>query len=316
LLQSLDKMKSKKGALEISFGWLFAIVAGIVIIFIAIYISSRLIGTQQTSISAQTGKQIGILLDPLETGFESAQTTSITIPSDTRINNICDSAGTFGKQIINLEQKSFGKWIKTDVNVGFQNKYIFSDGQIEGKKFYVFSKPFSFPFKIADLMYITSSDKRYCFSNAPNEINQEISTLNQSNLVVDNCAVNDVKICFGKENCEINVDFSSNSVEKNGTKVYFAGDDRTLMYAAIFSNKTIYECQIKRLMSRVGEISSLYASKELLINGKGCQNDIGSNLGELSGLANELNKSNELEIVKIEADMINQKNNAGVCQLW
>ena len=285
------KNKNRKGVLEISFGWLFAIVAGIVIIFIAIYISSRFIGTQQTGISAQTGKQIGILLDPLETGFESAQTTSITIPSDTRINNICDSTGTFGKQIINLEQKSFGKWIKTEVNVGFQNKYIFSDGQIEGKKFYIFSKPLNFPFKIADLMYITSSDKRYCFSNAPNEINQEISELNQGNLIIDNCATNDIKICFGGENCEINVDFTSNSVEKNGKRVYFAGDDRTLMYAAIFSNATIYECQIKRLMSRVGEISSLYVSKELIINGKGCQNDLGGNLGELNGLANDLKKS-------------------------
>jgi len=309
-------MKNKKGALEISFGWLFAIIAGVVIIFIAIYISSRLIGTQQTSISAQTGKQIGILLDPLETGFESAQTTSIIIPSETRINNICDSSGAFGKQIINLEQKSFNKWVKTDVNVGFQNKYIFSEGQTEGKKFYVFSKPFSFPFKIADLMYITSSDKTYCFADAPSEINTEISELNQSNLIVSNCAANDIKICFGKENCDINVDFSSNSVEKNGTIVYFAGDDRTLMYAAIFSNKTIYECQIKRLMSRVGELSSLYSSKELLINGKGCQNDLGSNLGEFSGLVNSLKKSSELEIIKMEADSISEKNNAGVCQLW
>ncbi len=309
-------MKNKKGALEISFGWLFAIIAGVVIIFIAIYISSKLIGTQQTSISAQTGKQIGILLDPLETGFESAQTTSITIPSETRINNICDTGGAFGKQFINLEQKSFSKWIKTDVNVGFENKYIFSDGQIEGKKFYVFSKPFNFPFKTADLMYITSAEKRYCFSNAPSEINQEIFSLNQSNLVLNNCSKNDVKICFGKENCEINVDFSFNSVEKNGTRVYFAQDDRTLMYAAIFSNKVIYECQIKRLMSRVNEISSLYSDKELRLEGKGCLNDIGGDLAELSVLADGLNKSSELEIVKTKADLVSEKNSIGGCQLW
>ena len=52
------------------------------------------------------GKEIGILLDPLETSFESAQTTSITIPTETRINNICDSSEAFGEQGIQLDNKA------------------------------------------------------------------------------------------------------------------------------------------------------------------------------------------------------------------
>lgn len=309
--------KNHKGALEISFGWLFAIIAGVVIIFLAIYLSSKLINVQQTTISAETGQQIGILLDPLETSFESAQTTSITIPTETRINNICDSGGVFGKQVIRLDQQSFNKWVNTNINVGFENKYLFSNIQVEGKKFYIFSKPFNFPFKIADLMYITSSDIRYCFFNAPDEINSEISELNQSNLIIGNCSAGDVKICFGNGDCNINVDLNFYSVKKNGSIMYFGGADETaLMYAAIFSDSNVYECQVKRLMSRVGEISSLYMDKELLTEKKGCDSNTGADLGELSGLAENLNNSDDLGIIKMKADLVDEDNNARICLLW
>ena len=141
--ESQDKKMKKRwnrcGALEISFGWFFAIIAGIIIIFFAIYLSNKIIRTEQETISAETGKEIGILLNPLETNFESAQTTSITIPAETRINNGCELTGNFGEQLIKLEQKSFNKWTETDINIRFSNKYIFSEEGIEGKKFYIFS---------------------------------------------------------------------------------------------------------------------------------------------------------------------------------
>jgi hypothetical protein len=321
LLQLQSKMgilKNYKGALEISFGWLFAILAGIVIIFLAIYLSSKLINNQQESISAETGTEIETLLNPLETSFESSQTTSITIPTETKINNKCNTIGTFGEQLIQLDQKSFNKWVETDVNVNFHNKYIFSNQEIVGKKFYIFSKSFSFPFKIADLMYITSANDRYCFVDAPNEIIKEISELNQSNLVLKNCTDKDIKICFGTEKCDINVDFTSNSVKKNNTKLYFADaeNSRSLMYAAIFSDKTTYECQVKRLMMRVEELSSLYINKETVIKEKGCEDDLRGNLGVLSELARNLNNSVNLEIVKISANDVDNKNNVEDCKLW
>jgi hypothetical protein len=308
--------KNSKGALEISFGWLFAILAGIVIIFIALYFSSKLINVQQESISAQTGKEIGSLLNPLETGFESSQTTSITIPTETKINNICDIDGEFGTQSIQLDQKSFNKWVETDVAVSFYNKYIFSEKEIIGKKFYIFSKPFNFPFKIADLMYIVSSNERYCFVGATNEIENELSKLNQSNLILDECNEGDIQVCFGTKDCDINVNLNLNYVEKNNTKMYFVDDSPELMYAAIFSEKKIYECQIKRLMMRVEKISSLYLEKESLTQEKGCDNTLGIDLGMLSETAKNIEESKELEIVKIEADNVDEGNNARRCFLW
>ncbi len=198
----------KKGALEISFGWLFALIAGAIILFFAIYFSTRLIGTEKEVVSAETGTEIGILLNPLETSFESAQTTSITIPAETRIHNTCDDfSETFGNQIIQLDQKNFNQWTKTDVDVRFSNKYIFSNAEIEGKKFYIFSKPLSFPFKVADLIYMSSAADTYCFVNAPGDIETEISELNQSNLLAGNCPEGSINVCFGSSECDANVDF-------------------------------------------------------------------------------------------------------------
>lgn len=313
------KRKRKKGALEISFGWLFALVAGAIILFFAIYFSTKLINTQQTTVSAETGKEIGILLDPLETSFESAQTTSITIPAETRIHNKCDLTGNFGEQSIQLDQQSFGKWVKTDVNVFFENKYIFSSEEMEGKKFYIFSKPFDFPFKIADLFYMTSSNEVYCFENAPDEIATEINHLNQSNLLTENCSLNEITVCFGSSGCNVSVDYNAGTVEKNGDVMYFAGageDSNSLMYAAIFSNKDVYECQVNRLMLRTKEISLLYQNNELITAKKGCDTNLIGDFNVFSDMISSYNSSQDLGIVKMQADNIEQKNEARMCRLW
>ena len=311
---------AKKGALEISFGWLFAIIAGAVILFFAIYFSAKLINTQQGTISAQTGKEIGILLDPLETSFESAQTTSITIPAETRIHNSCDaSLSDFGKQLIQLDQKNFGKWVVTNVNVSFENKYIFSNSEIQGNQFYIFSKPFNFPFKVADLFYMTSSNDVYCFVDAPNDISTEITDLNQSNLLIENCSGDEIQVCFGNSNCDIYVNYNAGYVEKNGYDMYFAGTGtdtgNALMYAAIFSNSNVYECQLKRLMAREAKIALLYEDKESR-ELQECEKNLGGSLTELSYSAQHLKNSAELTGIKNQVDLLDYQNTGRRCPLW
>ena len=69
--------KNKNGFLEIPFAWLFSIVVGVVILFLAIFLTVRVTQTQETRLDATTAKEIGILLNPLETIFETAKTTSL-----------------------------------------------------------------------------------------------------------------------------------------------------------------------------------------------------------------------------------------------
>ena len=319
-------MISKKGAIEISYSWIFAIFAGVVIVFLALYVSSKLINTGQQTMSAKTGKEIGVLLNPLETDFQSSQSTTITIPVETRINNICDvteSKGVFGSQGINIEQKSFKKWVDTDLNVEFENKYIFSQKQIEGKVFYIFSKQFQSPFKVADLFYFISSKQRYCFKDAPGSVVEEISSLgNETYIVAGNCSKQDITVCFGNDQCNMSVVIGSNNfgyVLKDGEKLYFTlneNDGNSLMYAAIFADKEIYECQVQRLMSRLSELSMLYANKEGILKIKGCEGNLGEDLISLGSMASAVNASSQIPDLTFLVNRIEGNNEGRECALW
>ena len=307
-------MTNKKGYLQISFGWLFAIIVGIVIISLAIFFVTKMFKTEGTLQSAKTSKEIGILLNPLETSFESAITSSVIFPEETRIYNTCDNFGYFGTQGIEIMQKSFNKWAKTNLVVSFQNKYIFSERYSEGKKFYIFSKPFEFPFKVANLMYITSASTNYCFIDAPEDIEDEISDLKQPNLrLEEECSEEDVKVCFGLNTCEIEVDYDAKKVEKDNQAMYFETD--ALMYAAIFSDKATYECQLKRLMQRIEQLSLIYMNKANSLTTKGCDPVLNSYLSGLIVSVSNLKGSNELYTMNNIIDEINEKNR-GNCRLW
>ena len=307
---------NKRGFLQISFAWMFALIIGAFILVLAIYASVKIIDIGKLSSDAKTAKEIGVLLNPLETGFETGKTTSIRLPSETRIHNRCNNYGFFGKQIIRISQKSFDEWSDTDINVGFSNKHIFSENYVEGKKFFIFSKPFNFPFKVADLIYITSSEKKYCFSNAPKEIENEISNLNQENLFLDNCPEESIKVCFDSgANCDIVVNYGARYVDKNNERMYFYSD--SLMYAAVFSDKEIYECQLKRVMQRGEQLALIYKDKAEFISREGCTTNLNQKLLELSNLENQLDDSQNLNnyIVNL-ANELETRNNLEECKLW
>ena len=311
----------KKGALQISFGWLFAIIVGAFIIFLAIYGVTKFMGTEQETIDAKTSNEIGILLNPLETSFESAKTTSFSLPAESRISNGCNDRGNFGKQLISVSQKSFNKWTETNLEASFPNKYIFSRETVEGKNFYIFSKPFDFPFKVSDLIYMTSSKETYCFVDAPEDIEDEIKTINQANLLTEDCSENSINVCFSG-NCDINVDYSSDGgfVEKGEEILYFVSD--SLMYAAIFADPDVYECQLKRLMQRVKELSSIYLDKAISVNQGGCNLDINTDLIEFNRLAGNFvdskdsDSGNILGFSSIVEDLEDKNDAGGACGLW
>jgi len=306
---------NKRGYLQISFAWLFAIVVGAVILFLAIFAATKLINTEQTTQDAKIGKEISILLNPLETSFETGKTTSLTLPVETRIYNKCKTNELFGKQGILISQKSFGKWTDTNIEIEFVNKYLFSENYVEGEKFYLFSKPFDLPFKITDLIYITSYSKKYCFINAPEPIKNEILALNQGNFLISDCPDGATRVCFsGGSNCDIEVNYNMSYVKKDGATLYFVDD--SLMYAAILSDKNIYECEVKRIMQRAGNIAQLYKDKASFIARTGCNSNLNEELLTLSNTARNIKSSSELSSIRVLAEDIDDKNSFEDCKLW
>lgn len=305
------KIINKKGFLQMPFSWVFAIIVGIFILFLAIYFAVKMIGSGNLEIDTATARQIEVLMNPLETNFESSETTTIILPAETRIYSKCDNFGDFGNQIIQVSQKSFKKWSDLGLEIKSNNKYIFADEFVEGKKFYLFSVPFEYPFKIANLIVLTS--KEYCFLDAPSEIEDEIT---QENIEFDEdeCLEDSVKVCFsGGSDCDVEVNIGQENVEKDGKKLYFSGN---LIYGAIFGDKEVYECQVRRLMQRTEQLSSLYWDKASFVSQRGCNSIITSDLLSLKNSAKEVSSSKDLDLTNLIVEQINGKYDFEECEIF
>jgi len=303
-----------KKALQMSFQWLFALIVGAFILFLAIYGTIKTLESGDLETSAKASKELEVLLNPLETGFESSSSIPLQTPVETRIFNNCYNYGAFGEQGIQTSQKSFNTWPEPILENTFQNKYIFSEDPVQGRLFYLFSKPFEFPFKVADLIYITSSNNVFCFVNAPSEIEEELTDLKQPNLILDSCPENSIEVCFDSSNCDINVDYSGGSVEKNNYRVYFETD--VLMYGAIFSDADVYECQTKRLIKRLQSLASLYKDKSDFIAQKGCSSDMSTELINLYNSTSTFEDSFSLHNLNQLAQDLEDKNDYADCKLY
>lgn len=321
---------NKKG-FEFSFSWLFAILAGATILFLAVYGAVKIAGTSRYQVDTMTAKQLSIIFEPMETGLASAKKPgTINLKDETRVYNKCFDEGNFGMQKISLSSKIFGGWKKPSADIPITNKYVFSSSIEQGKSLYLLSKTFKMPFKVSELIFMTS--KNYCFVNAPEEIKEEISGLELENIKLDNCT-KETKVCFSSfgSNCEIkvsgscpgcNTEYDKGMVSKDGETIDYASFeadgnvDRSLMYAAIFSDKKIYECNFKRLMKRLVQESLIYEDEADFLTGK-CGSSI--NLIQLIGKATALQKSytpESLNLLIIAAEEAEKQNEASECKLW
>ena len=316
-------MVNKRG-FEMSFAWIFAIIVGAIVIFLAIWATTKLVSVERNIGDTETGKQIGILLNPVETSLEDAKIAKITTPLETRIYNDCEilKGESFGSQRISVSTKSgVGKeWDNPGVPSVFHNKYLFSEDVVEGNEFVVFAKPFEFPFKVADLLFLWSVEDEYCFVNSPQEIYEEINDLSPEGINVtgslEECSKKSTKVCFGSSGCDIDVNLGSKSVKKDKGRetIYY---EEGLIYGAIFAPKKLYECQVKRLMSRASELSLLYNSKSVYLSSGNCDSiTLQSGLAQYANYTNGLNESIELRSIRGLSDELENKNGRLLCKLF
>lgn len=316
-------MRFNKKAFEFSFSWIFAIIVGAVMIFLAIYAASQFVKTSKISQDTQLGKELGIILTPIETNLETGKITTISTQNDIRIFNDCQLQGAFGSQKISIATKSLNdEWSKQGLPSSFHNKYIFSSSMMEGKEYFVFAKPLEMPFKIADLIYIWSSKDNYCFINPPSEMEDEISELGINITLASSlseCMKDSKKVCFSSSGCDIDISLNSGLIQGSAKKkfserVYF--DSPALLYASIFSDPEIYECQIKRLMKRTSELSWLYYSKSTFLTPKGCSSNLELELSSYANKTFSINNSFNLRDVYSISQNIRRKNNDLSCKLF
>ena len=103
-------------------------------------------------------------------------------------------------------------------------------------------------------------------------------------------------------------------MSKRGENVYFESD--ALMYAAIFSDKGIYECQLKRLMQRTEQLTLLYKDKANFVSRTGCNSNLNQDLIQLNNLVKNLDDSTELAAISNVVEDIEDKNDYAQCRIW
>lgn len=313
-------MKKQKGimnkkAIEFAFSWIFAFIAGAFILLLAIYATSKFVGTQENVLYTETAARIVSLLDPYETGLGSGKSADINFKVDSAIyNEGCSSSENkpFGKQFISFSEKTFGnEYSKKGNKIAIYNKYVFMEDSSEGKSFIMFSKPFFMPFKVSDIIVLLSRD--YCFYDVPDEIIRDLGPppgldIKLVHFPNSTQKCDGVKVCFASgKDCDIKVSIAEKYVEKNNKKMYFYD---SLIYGAIFSSPEAYECNVKRLINKINELGLVYIDKIKIIERKQCQSNVESKLMTLMNNAKQISYSRDLTVLGELSDEINSINDA------
>ncbi len=314
---------------DFDFSVMFALIVGAAILALAIYGAIKLGELGQYRQTTETAVEITILTDPLQAGPAEASYSKISSPTEFLIENGCNAVG-FGRNEIRVLNPSKNSFVGGE-KISVYDKYIFSASE-RGKEFYVLSMPFEFPYKVADLLFLTS--KKYCFIEPPRDtdIEQRLLGLGMKNVQVgkrENCSSDAVKVCFGVtggcgtkdiivsgtclQNCE-NA-YEEGHVDKNGTRVYYVGN---LMYAAIFSDKNIYDCNVKRLLYRDGRIAQVYSGKTELMNARGCNTRLKQDLDIFSSRVLEESKKIEArpDLLTNMEKQLKEKQDNELCKIW
>ena len=316
--------KDKRG-FEMSFAWIFAMIVGAAILFIAIYFAVTLITSEEKEVTTETAKSIIGTFDVLLTSKDRLKINNVDLAKDTRVYTYCRTGGDFGESRIAIsETSSFGEeWTAIGGGVSTNNQYIFTDEVIEGNKLYFIVMPFEMPFKTADIMIVHAQP--YCFVKAPEEIEEEVDNMLVDKVknveivkTINNCSKSSVKVCFENERgCNVTVVgkcssgiyceslYDLGSVYKNGEKLDYVTKD--LMYAGIFSEKEVYECNVKRFMMRLDKVGEIYIRK-LNYLGSGCSSDVQKGISDLKVKAQNYEDMGDLISIKDTADRISEAN--------
>jgi hypothetical protein len=318
------KEKNGKGKGMIEFGWLFALIIGAIILLLALIFSRQLIQTETMKEEAALAAGLDILLNPFSSigGTTITLAKNITLPSKTILNWSCDLNYSIGRnKLIVTSESAFGKGLGSPEKVIY-NKYIFSPASTTAKQIFVLGKSLELPFRVDDAIYIL--DRPYCFVNAPSEIKEELEDVAVPVKFVSaqgSCAPEEKKVCFGQLGqlgCDINVastdGYESGAVTKEKS-VNFA--TRTLLYAAIFSDPEIYDCNVQRLLRRLTNVTDIYLYKADQLLARGCETqNIEVIEAELVALRTAAASASNINQVAEQAKVIAEKNRLLDCHVF
>jgi len=330
----MKSLLKQKKAMEFNFEWIFAMVAGAAILILAVYGAVKFSQTLRYQQDSELAKGLSIALDPMQAGFAEGKSSVIKFNQETRINNICDNSDFGANRISASSRSSIGEeWQNPGAETIIKNKYIFSSPE-SSKNYIAFSKQLVIGFRVADLLFLTSS--KYCFINPPNEIEEEIRSFQIANFKINNqgCENSSINVCFRpvkgtsqkSKSCNMTIwgscsdcetEYEQGYVEKGNRRFYYIG---SLMYGAIIADYNVYNCNVQRLLYRTSKMAQLYIDKGDILSARQCSTNLKPELEVFMNVTSLASKSGRFDsafssIVSVAREL-NMKNSQEVCELW
>jgi len=308
---------NKKG-FEMSFAWIFAIIVGAFILFLAVLMITKVSDNQNYSNDLKGAKEITVLADNFELGYETSSISTIEMPTNSRLYLNCNARGVFGEQELILRSELYDQWSETGNGIKSENKYFFLEEPLESRGLVAFSRVFEFPFKVATLSYFLPVDKEYCFIDPPREVKEELEKNNLTNFKIEDsiadCNAKSTKICLNSDEASCDAIVYPDFVKKGSERIYYEGF--SLMFAAILSDSEIYECQLQRLMLRTNSLIELYLGKATYDQGNDCSTNQRNPLEQLNQELSFFEDSSDLPNLASTVEILESNSRGGGCQLW
>jgi len=271
----------KRGAIEVQFNWLFVLIVGAMIL---IFFTTAIMRQKDIS-EAKIAATILTDLETITTGAKVSRSTFqvISVP-DTNIKFSCDDC---------LCKFSIG-----DNSKPFRDKVIFAPEYIKGRQVLAWTQEFSMPFRVSNLLYLTSPQLRYIIrdNNGNNllanlideSLPDEILHERNPGIIEDNnhYKVKFIYIDMGPDDTDleyiskmkdsdvtaINVLTATNQITfygkdssnwaPEGSNTFWVASTREDLLGAIFAEDLeMYNCQMREIFNRMKIASRIYESK-------------------------------------------------------
>ncbi|MBU2640008.1 MAG: hypothetical protein KKG75_04890 [Nanoarchaeota archaeon] len=244
---------NKKG-FAVMFSWIFAMIAGVIILLSLVYFS-----VQHTDLFGRVSAQVAV--EELDITFGSLKSsligTTLELGKPIKLEFKCNE-DTLEKEKLYINKKA-GKSLK--------GKVVFAPSELKSNSFSLFTLDWNVPFKVTNFIFLT--DKKYNFEGViplgllekiPSNIDiidpygEEISFEESEN---GNCMDNSGKKIFYKKQDTLGEYYGKICFDE--TVYTFVGD--AMIFAAIFSDENNFKCLKDYAEIKARDVAEIYAKK-------------------------------------------------------
>ncbi len=249
----------KKG-FEISFSWLFAIIAGI-----SVFLFLTWFAVKQTDLFGNVSAQAAAEeLDIAFTGFSSSMIgTKLNFPKDIELEFKCDPTLYEERMLINGRG---GKKLKGNI--------VFSPSNMKNNEFSLWTKGWNIPFRVSNFIFLADNKHMYDLQGF------DLTNLNDFPDIFNTGAGGErINFIQGRDGTPSNdektiywlyddkLDERYGTIYVNGAGYPYFGD--AMIYAAIFSDKDNFDCLYRKSKERAKNVIKVYETKAQNM-GPGC----------------------------------------------